>query len=314
MSQNKIEQVLAKALDAISSRGRGSVMGIALPESQRTALVKLHDMIAAAAVDGNEDAQNAMKMLDDLIAQGDGVEIRLVESLKPVDEWQRPADLRQHAIFDTASFIAFAKRYGTAEKSLVMYSAEKCQLVIDELVERGDREIITFSFHSSNDFKAWAAAQARKMTHRDLLTLLGNQEHNLLDVSVIEPLRTLKLKSTVAHDSDVLETGDQISVAFQTGGTEEIKKFKRRFMVRLPVFDLDVDHKEQWIEAEMRLDLFLPAQAGDPPLFALTCSTWPEVTRRRALAEGKVITDGLGGGWSVMHGQLANGVRKIGRN
>jgi hypothetical protein len=103
------------------------------------------DDVVAGLIDGIRDKKRGFVLGIAQESEGE-VSIEVKESLPPHDEWKPPANLRKHTIEDTESFIAYARRYGNLTASLVLYCDSKAVIVIDEHVDRGDREIIAMPF------------------------------------------------------------------------------------------------------------------------------------------------------------------------
>jgi len=313
MQQSKLDQVVNKMIDNVRGRDRGFVLDLAA--DARTHCLELQQMLAKAREDGDAVEQKQLEALCDALAESlafTSIEVR--DALPPIDEYQRPADVRKHGLGDTESFIAYAQRYGTPDRSLIFYNEQHATLTLDEQVDRGDREVVTLDFRESEDWRDWSEVLGRPKGHRELLNFLVNHEHTLDDAAIIEPLRTLRMKSTVNIDSDVQDTGDTIGIVFNTNGNEELKKFRRVIPLRLPVLEQDVDDADRYESVELRMEVTLPQRSEEAPKFTLNCSVWRTVKVRRVRAEGQVIREALGDGWTVVHGQHDVTKRRIGRD
>lgn len=312
MEQSKIDAVIGKMVDGIRDKSRGFVLDLATQASQKVAdelvvrLANLHTLDPA-------EQQDLMAMVESLRTPTQ-TSVAVVEQLPPIDEYQRPADLRQHVLQSTESFIAYTKRYGKPDRSLILCDEDMAQLVIDELVDRGDREIVTMPWKPSDDWKAWATALDKPMTHRLLLRFLTSQEHNLEDASNLLPLRDLKLTSTVDIDSAIQETNEAITVSFKTNGDTSLAKFKRKIPLSVPVLDQDVTDEADWIDVTVRIEIDMPTKAGDQPMFTLRCSEWQQHFSERIEAEMAFIQGNLGDAWLVVAGTHKQSLRAIGRS
>ena len=316
MQQSKLDNVINQLID----RARGGKNGtkgfvLDLAADGREEIEEARRVLEAAK---NGDGENidlqelvdALGRLDDALAR---TSIEVKQSLPPRDEYEKPVDWRAHEIRDTESFVRYAQRYGSADRSLIMFSVDGCTLTLDEQVERGDREVIRYPFEASEDRVDWGRALGKEMSHRDLLRFLMNHEHNLDDAEVLKTLRTLKVKATVDIDSDVQDDGEKIGIVFNNGGDgESLKKFKRRIGVTVPVLAQDITDAGAWLSTEVRLEVALPDEPNKPPKFSLHCSTWDQLLRRRAAEEGESIRQALGDGWAVIHGKHNTRERVIG--
>jgi len=273
-SDQPIDELVANLMQAIHRKGRGFVLGL----------------------DRMEDG---------------GVSIEVKESLPPVDEWERPADVREHEIHDTQSFIAFAKAYGDAAKSLVFYNEGGATLTLDETVAKGDRETVHMAFTPSDDYSDWCGVIGSVTDHRRLLLFLLAHEHNLTDPGILASMRRLRLNATVDHESDLQETDTTVGVLVRTSGGEDLAKFPKEFRICVPVLEQDLD-ENQWRTLTVRLEVVLPTEAGKSATFCLRCAEWPVLLRRRAADEGNTVAEALSD-WNVMHGKHVTNERRIGR-
>jgi hypothetical protein len=242
-------------------------------------------------------------------ARGTAIEVR--QSLPPIDEYEPPAAYRKHTINDTASFIDYARRYGVKEKSLVFFAEDGCVLVIDEQIAAGVREGIAMPFRLSDDWQHWTARLAKAQTHRDLVVFLRQHEHNIEDASVLLAMGQLRMNATISIESDVRDEGDNLAIAVKTSGGEEMKRFPKKFMIRLPVLEQDLEPADL-VEAEIALEIDMPTEPKETPRFTLWCSRWRQIRVERVRREGDVIREGLAG-WTVLHGTASYATRTVGR-
>ena len=277
VTMNRIDEIVTGMIDKICSAGRGFVLGL-MPDDDKSKRI----------------------------------EVTVSEQLPPVDDYEPPAAYAAHGVNDARSLVAFAKRYGKAKDSLILYDQERVSLTLDETISHGQRQVITMKFVDSPDWQTWSAVLGKPLAHRDLLRFLLSQEHLLLDMAIIEPLRTLKLKSEVKHDSDIQIESQSIGVVFTTNGQEEIKKFQTKIPISLPVLEQDVSQRDRWMDFTIRVDFELPDRAHEGPTFTLRCSEWQMERMSRIHTEGETIAEQLGEGWLVLHGLHGTAARPVG--
>lgn len=318
MQQSKIDSVVNQIIDQIRGRERGFVLDLgAIPTfteaDRKEAQDRVLKHLEALGDVPHEKVSPLLREIDRLIDAQRGAVVEVRESLKPVDEYQRPADFRRHTIGDTASLIAYATKYGNKDKSLVLYNDEQVQLVIDEQIERGEREIVTLGLQQSEAWNTWSALLGRPQTHRNLFKSLILLSDTLADPLLLDSMRSLKVNVNVKHDSDLQDDAKTIGIFVETKAGEELKRFPKVVPIKLPVLDQDVDHKDQWRSATLRLEIDLPEKAEAPTMFTLYCPQWSGIRRERVRLEADLIVGGLKD-WTVVRGQHSTAPRNIGRN
>lgn len=272
---NPLDGVVTNLIETVHRKGRGFVLGVA-----------------------NE---------------GDGkTSIEIKESIKPHDEFEKKVDYRAHTIHDTASMIVYAGRYGTKEKSLMFVSAEKCQLVIDEEVERGEREVVELELKKSDDWTDWNGIVNKPLKHRELGMFLLRHAHNVVDPTVITRLMKMSATATVDHTSELNEFGPaEVGFKFKTNGSEDFIKFPKTFGIQIPVLDQDVgDRDNPPAKLEVRLQIEMPSGPTDHVKFTPMIVEWNQAVVLRTRDEIKKIREALEG-WTVVHGEFAEAERKI---
>lgn len=245
----------------------------------------------------------------------DPISIEVKESLKPIDDHQGPAALRQHTLTDTASFVAYAQRFGTKDKSIVMLNEQGGVLVINEEPEKGARELINLALPVSDDWRSWTGALGVQTNHRGMLDFLLKVSHTLEDPGILQAMRSLKLTAKVDHESDIHEDGKNVGFMIKVNGGEELKKFPKSWDIMLPVLEVDCDPdqaKAKLASATIRLEVDLPAAANEAPTFRMICSTWKQVHTARIREECDAIAEQLEG-WLVVRGNYDTKARPIGR-
>lgn len=251
----------------------------------------------------------------DTAREGDKVVIEVKESLPPHDEFESKTSFRDHKINDTESLIVYAKRYGDANKSLVFVSPEVCTLVLDEEVERGEREWATLTFKKSDDWNDWAKVVNKPHKHRDLGMFLLQHVHNLEDPTIVQRLMSMKASATVDHNSELNEFGtSEVGFKFKTSAGEEFAKFPREFGINIPVLDQDVgDNDKPPAKLKVRLQIEMPNGPADYVKFTPIVVEWNQAIVIRTREEIKTIRAALPE-WTIVHGTFAEKDRVYGEN
>lgn len=264
-----------------------------------------------------EDARKAGRGFAMTVAQelseSEGKAVTFKVEKGPADEWEPPSAYRAHTIEDAESLVAYATRYGSKDKSLVVFNDTRVVLSLDEQVARGEREKATLSFAYSADWNTWAAMLAgKKVAHRDLLTFLILQQHNMDDPALLDSMRSIKATAQVKLDSDVRLEKEEVGVVFTATAGDDLVKFPRAFTVRVPVLDKDVDQQASWEELPVRVEVTLPTEPKQPVYFQLLAPTLGAVRRARITEEVQTIRDGLPG-WIVVRGEHHESERTLGQ-
>lgn len=237
---------------------------------------------------------------------------RVEQTLPPVDEYVPPVSLRSHKLEDVVSLIAFAQKYGSKEKSAVIFNDEGVVLVVDDSITNGQRERISTSFAFSHDWLAWSRVFGSQVEHRPMLEFLLLQQQNLVDVKIIDAMRLIRATSQVKLDSDLRVESETVGVIFTATAGEELVRFPREFTLQIPVLDIDVDSPEAWARVPVRVEIRLPTEPKQPVRFILLAPTLQAVRRQRVNLELDILREALEG-WLVVRGQHQETPRLIGR-
>ena len=313
-----IDDLTAALMTTIARKGRGFTLDTAAGSLQRLLPLRQRLFDAQHAIAQQEEGNTETPLnltalaeeIDDTLNALAQPVIEVRESLKPHDEYEKLADWRDHALHDTESFIAYASRYGTKERSLVLFDKSKFTLVIDELAERGDRETIDMAVVFSPDWIAWGNMLNKPLKHRELLNFALRQEHNFNEGGVLASMQSMRINSVVNLESDIRDDGNNIGITIKTNAGEELRKFPKQFTLNLPVLEQDIDSDILTV-AKIRLNIALPTEAKDGPVFTLYCSAWDQVAISRIRAEGDVVRKALKD-WTVVHGAFKTSRRTLG--
>jgi len=313
-----VDQAVLEQIGAAESAGRGWVLDMtavqgfddqARREWQDRFLDALEPFDQGTADD--DQVRHLRQEIDALIEAQRGVSVGVHQTVSPVDEYQRPVDYRAHGIDDVQSFVMFAKRYGDAEKSLVMVSDAEAVVVVDEEVERGDRELIRLPFGQTPEFRAWDDVVGRKMGHKKLLQFLVFHLHTMESPELLASMRKATVNAMIDNTSDIQETEKTLAVMVKSSAGEELAKFPKELTVRVPVLQEDVLEDAEWMTANMRLQIDLPDKPTEAVGFTLICSEWPMLVRKRTQKIVEELRDALGG-WTVLRGHHNTSRRELG--
>lgn len=236
-----------------------------------------------------------------LAQEGGNLDVTVQQKLPERDLYQGPPDYRAHVLTDTDSFVAYAHKYGTAEKSVVIVGTEGATLTLEEQPEKGGRETMTLTLPKAEDFIEWSEAVGAALDHRQLLTFLMEHEDNLLDPKVLLAMQSVKATSTVNYESDIRDDGKTLGVVFKSQAGDELKSFPKAFDVVLPVLEADEADKGQWAKVNVKLTIDMPTTPQGKPTFTLFCPELRTVHKQRIRAEANLLRDALDG-WLVIEG------------
>jgi len=280
----------------------------------------LATLISEAANAGGGFALTVAKSLDQGEAGGSGVDTRVfrVEAkVPPIDGYQRPTDLRDYRLETIDGLIAVANRYGSKERSLVLFDNEQVVLVVDDQVEQGDRERMTMKFRTSPDWQQWRSILGKSVTHRELFVFLRQMQHTLAHAPILDRMRQVKATAQVKIDSDVRLDGETAGVVFTVSGGDELVKFPRSFEVLLPVLATDVgdatlEAPDPPVQLEIRLEIEMPTEPKQPIRFILFAPGMDRAMDKRVNDELEELQSALVD-WVVVRGQFCERNRRIGQ-
>ncbi|MFP4145322.1 MAG: hypothetical protein ACLFV3_09275 [Phycisphaeraceae bacterium] len=276
-TQNPVDQIVTHAIEKISNKGRGWVLGLA----------------SEVGEDG-----------------GTSIEVR--ESLPPIDEHIPLADLRRHRVDNTESFVAYAQKYGDAEKSLIFYNDAGATLILDESIERGQRETASLEFERSDEWDAWGGVIGDSLGHRRLLNFLTLYSHTLDTPEILASMASAKANVTVDIDSSLKEDQKTVGYLVKSSAGSELQQFPKELRISVPVLDVDVEDPEAWAQLTLRLHIDLPAEPGGKVTFSLLCPGWDAVLRGRTRREADKLRAGLEG-FTILRGRMETERRRVGR-
>lgn len=238
---------------------------------------------------------------------------RVEQQLPPTDNRELPTPYRKHAIEDADSLVAYAKKYSDADNGLIVYNNRAITLSINEREQEKQREKITLTFAYSQEWNAWASMFGNKAhEHRTLLTHLIMFQHTLLDVTILDRMRTIKATFEAKLDSDLQLANETVGVVFKATAGDELVKFPREFVIALPVLDLDVENLQAWQKVKVRVEVQLPTEPKQPVRFQLIAPELGAVQRQRINTEIFVIKQGLPE-WTIVRGEHLEQARVVGR-
>ncbi len=264
------------------------------------------DAVLAAAVVEASGGGFALRTAQH-VREGGGTEIvyRVEKSVPPHDEWLPPAALGAHRLHDVGSLVTYARKYGTQERSLVVYNDQTFVLYVDDLIERGHRHSVTAVLRESDEWRAWTQIMAQPVDHRTLLRHLLRCQHTLTPESTaaIDRMRQVKASFTVNLDSDLRLDAETAGVVFKAAAGDCLVKFPRELNLHLPVLDVDVTGTE-WRSVPVMIEVNMPTNANESLTFSLISPTWAAVRRDRSDAAARFVQGELEG-WTVVRGDAA---------
>ena len=318
-SDQPIDDLARIQMETIARKGRGFVLNLA-PEADngvRLAASKVRHiatMIRSNRDKAPDDAQQHSNFYADLLTEAAdnvdlaraGVCVEVKESLPPHDEWEAPASYRDHTLLTAQALAAYARRYGSPQRSLLLIGREQARLVIDETLDRGQREFADYFFIQSEDWHCWSRAMNQPLAHADLVKLLLTHEHNLADAArLIGGLAEVRFNTSLVQSSSVQRTRGGYQLIVNTGADEQSGEIPKSIDIRLPVLEVDVLDADAWKAATIQIDVNLSDDPRTLPTFVLRCPTWSSILMARIDQEGELIKGLLGDEWAgaVMLGE-----------
>lgn len=282
---NPVDRIVSGLLEKATKQGRGFVLDLAANTKRDIRpYIAMRDRIMKGDTKGVTCGD--VDLLDEMIQQSDSPTVIEVRELPPVhDEWQKPARGKNHVVHDPESLARMIVRYGT-HCSTIFVNEDAFVMVVDDYKPRGDREFIKMVLKKSPDYEAWVKAiELPAITHRQLMSLLLNQEHNLVDGKLLHAVQSVKATATVNIDSDMTDNGDTVGVILKTAKGEDLARFPKSFSISVPVFDIDRDGPNEFpshlVTVKVGLEVIMPTEPGKPVLFRIRCHELTAAVRER---------------------------------
>lgn len=243
--------------------------------------------------------------------------VKFAVELPPVDTYEPPPSWRQHKFDTPQALTAYAKRYGTADNSVVFFTDTQIQLVLDEKVgpeATGEREVLTCDWNYAGDFTEWKANIGKAHEYAALRTSLPMIAHTLEDPALLIALREIRYTETTKYDSEIKENGDKsYGIVFEVKGHgEKLHPIPKEFKIRVPVLDVDVLDPTMWEVFNVKVEVQMPDKPGGG-LHIILIS--PEIEQKRRARLAKEMADirmELGDDWLIVAGEFSEKTRKIG--
>lgn len=238
---------------------------------------------------------------------------RVEQSLPPADTWEPPAPYRSHRLDDIGSCVRFARRYGSQDRTLVMYDDAGVVVVLDELVEVGRREKAVMPWRYSQELRDWQGILGgRPVEHRPLMDFLLLRQANLDEPTILDRMRTVRAAMRVKVDSDLRLDQETAGVVFESQAGPEIVAFPRRFTIAVPVLEDELIQEDAWVRTDVCVEVVLPRKADDTIRFILIA---PKLRAQIRAHLGFRIgaLEGALEGWCVLAGTHMETEREIGR-
>jgi len=230
----------------------------------------MHEMLDLSL--GEAHVINLVKMMD-----GDApltrLEIVRRHNEPRPDEPKRPIGRKEFYLFDDDSFIRFVKRYGDAEKSLIIYDTTRAVMLFDATQEENwdavyDIAVMKITPHSI--YSAWERNMNRKMEHRQMFEFLRTNVQDIVDGDKFI-LQWSKIKTTAGLVRDVsLDDGYFANFSFKSkteSGTQH-GKLPCKFGLRIPVLE---SNENDIVVFQVDIDIYEPKNPDDEALFSFRC-------------------------------------------
>jgi hypothetical protein len=304
-----VDSLVTNLMETIARKGRGFTLGLVEGQAQQRkaalegAIREVGRLRLQAETDGahcglQKGLDGLQATLDDVLDGGGtgGVQVSVVESLPPHDEWERPAARRSHTLTDLPTFAAYAWRYGSPASSILFCALDHFVLVIDDEVARGARELVVLPNTLSDEWEAWRGLiEEEGVTHKQMLAVLMAHEHTLEDAEILASMSSVRATATVNYESDIQDDARSTGIFFKTTQGDELKRFPKRFKIKLPLWRQDLLDPRVWVELEIRLQINLPAGPQQPVTFTLHCPQMETAAQAR-------LTQQMGGLRALLEG------------
>lgn len=266
----------------------------------------LGDLILRASKNGGSWA---LDLLDD----GKGFSFK--HELPPVDEYEPPAAIRSHTFDDPMSLATYAGIHGDSEKALIFFDDQSIDLVMDDSIERGAREIMRCSWKYSIDFEWWMDVIGKVIPYQKLRDVLPLHAHTLDSPEMLGALRNIKYTETVKYDSEIKPDEATHGIVFEVkGGHETIRKIPREFNINVPILDCDVISEDGHKVITVHVEVQMPSKPGEPLYIIMVCPDLERARRKRLDAAMKEIASALGDKWLILAGQCKVTPRRVGQS
>lgn len=204
------------------------------------------------------------------------------------------APTRTHLLADTASFIAWLKRYARADTAEI-FSDQKAGKLVAICGTAWTADTVTCAIALDPMFAQLIASTGRTLTQEGLRALLSTLRAYLAETNAIGQISTFEAKTSGEVTSHIDKATGARKLRLVSAGVEYPIELPPELHFTIPVY-------EGGPPMPVTLTLCPSVEQGKMPTFALT---WPEQALVLADAfRGEVgrVREGLGEGWLVMLG------------
>ncbi len=302
-----IDSVVARLIRKATGDGRGFALSVDRYVRPTTALVAAAGLAASAsgATTDGEPAEPAPGDADRHCAS-----IAVLEQPPTPDEYVPFSAARRHVVEDAASFLAFCKKHGKPETSMVFYDNDRATLVVDDSIGRGIRETCTLDWAKAPEWEAWGAilAAGKTLSHKELLKFVLRWADTLDDPSIVDSLRVVRSTATVKLDSDLRQDANSVGVVMTSAAGDEVKSFPKAFIVDCPVLE---SNRGKTARFEIHLEVIMPETANQAITFLLTSPEYRSEGRRVVNDAFSEVRAGLTD-WTICRGRASYVPRSVG--
>lgn len=177
-----------------------------------------------------------------------------------VQEIVLPRKDRSHTLGEIQSVIDYALKYGSKEKSILFVGDTGVTLVLDDSVDKGNRELIKLAYTQSRPWQTWKALlDGKYLSHRELLEHLIAWNYTLAEPEILLKMREAPVNAQIKQQSEIARDTKTIGYMVTTSAGEALVKFPEKFNITLPIFDMDEgDNRERWPTLNVTLLIDLP--------------------------------------------------------
>lgn len=191
------------------------------------------------------------------------------------------------------SVIDLVKARGTADFSFLFYTDSQIQVVLDDRIEKRQKDTARYEFETSDLLDEWQRLFDKGIDQKQFIEFLKKRdtEKELPETeSLIASLQNLKMATEVRWDGDY-DDRNNYNFAIKVKDMEGNTRLPNMLTACIPL----INESALEIDVEIELEVFKPKGEGEKPMFRLTCPKFDRYWKQAVKHEIEVLKDALPG-------------------
>lgn len=188
------------------------------------------------------------------------------------------------------SVIDLVKTRGSKANSFLFYTDKQIQVLLDDTVEKRQKDTAQYSFEPSDLLKEWKTIMDVAIDQKQFIEFLKKREPSELPEAeaLMVNLQTLKMATEVRWDGDY-DDRNNYNFAIKVKDMEGNTRLPNMLTIHIPL----INESELIVDIDIELEVFKPKGEGEKPMFRLTCPKFDRYWKQAVKHEIQILKDAL---------------------